>query len=153
MKMTIYLPEDLADQLSQRPGLNVSAVCQEALREAVTSNGFVQGAFTRIENVSFTVHWMEPDRIVMKTGDKRVTDPVGLRGEGLWFSASSNPDSADFNPVNFNRFAHILKEAGKPHPESTEERSRRLEHRWPMLSPQIRAKILRAIKRADDENR
>jgi hypothetical protein len=149
MKMTIYVPDDLADELSQRPGLNTSAVCQEALREAVVNSdrGFVAGAFTRIEDVSFTVHWMEPDRIVMKTGDRRVVNPASAKGEGLWFSASSNPDSADFHPINFNRFAYILEAADKPHPEPVELRQRQLDRRWAMLSPQMQAKILRAIER------
>jgi hypothetical protein len=111
-----------------------------------TSHGSCS-AFTCIEDVSSTLHWMEPDRIVMKTCDRRVANPASTTGKGLWFSASPNPDSADFHPINFNRFAYILEAADKPHPEPVELRQRQLDRRWAMLSPQMQAKILRAIER------
>jgi hypothetical protein len=76
----------------------------------MTSPAFT-GSHCRIEGLGFTVHWMEPDRIVLKTGDSRIRKPDGSR-PGIWFSASSNPDSADYHPNNFNRLAGILQEHG-----------------------------------------
>ena len=78
---------------------------------------------------------MEPDRVVIKTGDRRFTKPDGSR-PGIWFSASSNPDSADYNPNNFNRLAGYLRD---PVPEY----SRRMDRRWPLLSPRLRSSEVR----------
>lgn len=36
MKMTIYLPDDLAEMVKEHTDLNVSAVCQDALRRELT---------------------------------------------------------------------------------------------------------------------
>lgn len=35
MKMTVYLPDDLASDVKQEPGLNVSGILQAALREEI----------------------------------------------------------------------------------------------------------------------
>lgn len=36
-KLTIYLTDDLHDQVKSQPELNVSAICQQALRDAVAA--------------------------------------------------------------------------------------------------------------------
>ena len=57
-----------------------------------------------------------------------------------WFSASSNPDSADYNPNNFNRLAGYLRGRGLPAPNPVPEYPRRLDRRW-ALSPRLRVRI------------
>ena len=90
---------------------------------------------------------MEPDRIVIKTGDRRFTKPDGSR-PGIWFSASSNPDSADYNPNNFNRLAGYLRDQGLPAPDPVPEYSRRMDRRWPLLSLRLRTRIRRQARRS-----
>jgi hypothetical protein len=102
------------------------------------------GSYSRIEGLGFTVHWMEPDRIVLKTGDQRITKPDGSR-PGIWISASCNPDSADYDPNLFNRLAGILRNHGQPAPDPVPEHGRRLDRRWPLLSPQMQEKITRQV--------
>lgn len=106
-----------------------------------------KGSHCKIEGLGFTVHWMEPDRIVIKTGDPRITKPDGSR-PGIWVSASSDPDSADYHPNNFNRWAGILRDHGQPAPDPVPEHSRRLDHRWALLSPEMQAKIAKQINGA-----
>jgi len=96
----------------------------------------------RIEGLGFTVHWMSHGRIVIKTGDPRITKPDGSR-PGIWVTASSDPDSADYNPNLYNRLAGILRDNGQPAPGPAPEHSCRLDHRWTLLSPKTRAKITR----------
>jgi hypothetical protein len=103
-----------------------------------------EGSWCRIEGLDLTVHWMEQDRIVIKTGDPRITKPDESR-PGVWVSASCNPDSADYHPNNYNRFAGILRDAGEPAPDPVPEHARRLDRRWPLLSPEMQAKILQQI--------
>lgn len=62
-----------------------------------------KGSHCRITGVDFTVDWMGPGRIALKTGDRRIIKPDGFR-PGIWVTASSDPDSADYNPNNFNRW-------------------------------------------------
>lgn len=102
------------------------------------------GSSCRIKGLRFTVYWIEPDRIVIKTGDRRVTKPDGSR-PGIWVSASSDPGSADYNPNNFNRWAGIPRDHGQPAPDPVPEHHRRLDHRWPLLSPELRAKIAKQV--------
>lgn len=104
------------------------------------------GSYSRIERVGFTVHWMEPDRIVLKTGDPRITKPDGSR-PGIWISASPNPDSANYDPNLFNRLAGILRDHGQPAPDPVPEHDRRLDRRSPLLSLQMREKISRQVTR------
>jgi hypothetical protein len=100
--------------------------------------GEFKGSYGRIDGVDLTVHCMEPDRIVIKTGDRRITKPDGSR-PGIWFSASSNPDSADYDPNNFNRLTRYLRGQGLPAPNPVPEHPRRPDRRWPLLSPRLRA--------------
>ncbi len=102
-------------------------------------------SYSKIDGVVLTVHWMEPGRIVIKNGDQRTTKPDGSK-PGIWFSASSNPDSADYNPNNFNRLAGYLRDQGLPAPDPVPEHSRRLDRRWPLLSPRLQARIRRQAR-------
>jgi hypothetical protein len=53
MKMTIYLPDDLAKQVKKHTDLNVSAVCQGALRRELTHRDeLAKLEFTAIITVS-----------------------------------------------------------------------------------------------------
>ena len=44
-----------------------------------TSMDKFKGSFSRVDGVDSTVHWMEPDRIVLKNGDARFAKPDGSR--------------------------------------------------------------------------
>lgn len=98
-----------------------------------------KGSHTRIV-VVLTVHWMEPGRIALKNGDRRTTKLDGSK-PGIWITASSNPDHADYNPNNFNRWAGFLHDLGLPAPDPVPEYPRRLDRRWALMSPKLRAKI------------
>jgi hypothetical protein len=99
-----------------------------------------EGSYSKIDGVVLTVHWMEPGRIVIKNGDRRTTKPDGSK-PGIWVSASSNPDSADYNPNNFNRLAGYLRDQSLPAPDPVPEHSRRLDRRWPLLPPRLQVRI------------
>lgn len=77
-----------------------------------------------------TIFWSpdQPDRIRHITSDSRLTDAHGQR-EGLQNVYSTNPNSADYNPANFNRCARLLANAGKPAPDEVFEHPRHLRHR------------------------
>jgi hypothetical protein len=105
-----------------------------------------KGSFTGADGVGLTVHVMESDRIVIKTGDRRFAKPDGSR-PGIRFSASSNPDSAYYDPNNFNRLAGYLRGRGLPAPDPVPEHPRRLDRRWPLLSPGLRARIRKQDRR------
>jgi hypothetical protein len=64
----------------------------------------------------------------MATNRKDITEEDGSK-PGLRIVFSSNPESADYNPGNFNRMARYLKANGKSHPETVEKSSRRLRDR------------------------
>jgi hypothetical protein len=68
------------------------------------------------------------DSIHLTSGDPRFTDENHER-PGLRVVFSSNPNSADYNPGNFNRCARVLKSAGKAAPEEVPLESRRLADR------------------------
>lgn len=105
-----------------------------------------KGSFLKLRDFQPpTIHWIAPDRIVFKNGDKRRTKPDGSR-PGTWLTASSNPSSADYNPNDFNRWAGMLRYAGLPAPDPVPEHPRGLAYRWPLLSPRMRAKILKQIE-------
>jgi hypothetical protein len=99
-----------------------------------------KGSHCRITGVDFTIHWMAPGRIAVKSGDRRITKPDGSK-PGIWFTASSNPDCADYNPNNFNRFADELRHRGLPAPDLVPEHPRRLDRRWPLFSVRMRARM------------
>jgi hypothetical protein len=83
---------------------------------------------------------MGPSRIVIKTGDRRITKPDGSK-PGIWITASSDPDSADYDPNTFNRWAGYLRDQGLPAQDPVPEHVRRLDCRWTLLSPKMRARI------------
>jgi hypothetical protein len=86
---------------------------------------------------SFTL-WFDQkagDSIHLTSGDPRFLDENGER-PGLRVVFSSNPNSADYNPGNFNRSARVLKEAGKAAPEEVPLESRRLADR-----PKVKAQL------------
>ncbi len=86
---------------------------------------------------------------MIKTGDPRITKPDGSK-PGIWVAASSDPDSADCHPTNFNRWAGILRDHGQPAPDPVPEHSRRLDHRWPLLSPERgRGPLQRGVRGSD----
>jgi hypothetical protein len=91
--------------------------------------------------------WMGPDRIVIKTGDPRITKPDGSK-PGIWVTASCNPDHADYNPNYFNRWADYLRRQGLPAPDLVVEYPRRLDRRWALLSARMRAKIRKQARAA-----
>jgi len=72
----------------------------------------IQGKSLQDRRAGFTVHWIEPDRVVLKTDDSRITKPDGSE-PGIWVTASSDPDSADYDPNKFNRLAGILLDHGQ----------------------------------------
>ena len=54
MKMTIYLPDDLATEVRAEDGINISATCQDALREELRRRTAMavaidEGGFERVE--------------------------------------------------------------------------------------------------------
>jgi hypothetical protein len=75
------------------------------------------------------------DSIHLTTGDHRFVDEHGER-PGLRIVFSSNPNSADYNPGNFNRSARVLKAAGKAAPDEIPLASRRLSDR-----PRVKAAL------------
>lgn len=77
-----------------------------------------------------TVWWSakEPERIHLTTNRDDMVDDQGEK-PGLRIVFSSNPESADYNPGNFNRIARWLKKNGKSAPEPVEKKSRRLRDR------------------------
>lgn len=70
----------------------------------------------------------DPDRIHLATSQPDIVDDHGEK-PGLRIVFSSNPNSADFNPGNFNRIARWLAANGKAAPPLTEAASRRLRDR------------------------
>jgi hypothetical protein len=105
-----------------------------------------KGSHCRITGVDFTLDWMGRDRIALKTGDRRITKPGGAR-PGIWVTASSNPDSADYHPNNFNRWAEYLSRQGLPAPDLVPEHPRRLDRRWALLSQQLKTRMRRQDRR------
>lgn len=55
------------------------------------------------------------DTIHLITDNPAITDEHGLK-PGLRVAFSSNPNSANYNPSNFNRLARLLAAHGKPAP-------------------------------------
>lgn len=72
MKMTIYLPEDLAEMVKQYSDLNVSAVCQEALR----------GELARREEMAKLDKGMERQVVYLD----RLGGEVAFTGKELYYS-------------------------------------------------------------------
>lgn len=78
----------------------------------------------------FKVFWhpSQADRVHLVTADDRFVDEHGAR-PGLHVVFSSNPNSADYHPANFNRVARVLRAAGVPAPADVPVTSRRLADR------------------------
>lgn len=110
-----------------------------------------EGSHCRIGELGFAVHWMEPNRIAIKTGDPQITRPDGSK-PGIWVSASSDPDSANYDPSSFNRWAGILRDHDQAAPDPVPEHSRRLDHKWPLPSPGRREKRRRWAARKATRN-
>ena len=70
--------------------------------------------------------------------------PIRARGgkPGFKCAVSANPNSADFDPLNYNRFGRYLRERDKPAPAAdVPVRSRRILVRYDMLSARLRRQI------------
>ena len=73
----------------------------------------------------FNVWWDDGDQIHMQLNERDSDLPKGA----LWVTFSSNPDSGNYHPVNFNQCAAALRAKGKPAPEPVPEASRELDAR------------------------
>lgn len=61
---------------------------------------------------------------------------------GFKWTISADPDSADYDPANYNRFARFLRDKEKPAPDhDVPIHSRRLADRWDLVSPKLRRQI------------
>lgn len=89
-----------------------------------------KGKYNHPLKATFNVWWHpdEPDRIRLATNDEDITDENEAH-PGLQVVFSSNPDSADYHPGNFNRMARWLEKNEKPAPPTVEKKSRRLRDR------------------------
>jgi post-segregation antitoxin (ccd killing protein) len=61
MKMTIYLPEDLAEKVKDHADLNVSAVCQDALRRELTRRAELEKLDEGMERVKVYIDRLGSD--------------------------------------------------------------------------------------------
>lgn len=78
-----------------------------------------------------TIWWSEsqPDRMTLSINDPRFTEVDGTK-PGLRVVFSSNPNSADYSPGNYNRCARVLRGLGMPAPaEDVPEHPRHLRYR------------------------
>jgi hypothetical protein len=65
---------------------------------------------------------------------------------GFQDNYSCDPDSADYDPANYNRCLTFLHDDGIALDVPLAAiRSRRLRDRWPLLSPKLRLQILRGL--------
>ncbi|MDT0213931.1 hypothetical protein Q9R29_08525 [Rothia sp. ARF10] len=87
-----------------------------------------EGDYMTLDGLKVWWHKGQPDRIHLATNRSDIAEEDGSK-EGLRIVFSSNPESADYNPGNFNRMARFLKKHGKSHPETVEKKSRRLRDR------------------------
>jgi hypothetical protein len=81
-----------------------------------------------------------PQRIFIWSADGAKSPFRDEHGQkpGFKWTVSADPDSADYDPANFNRFGRYLRDKGKPAPEhDVPVRSRRLADRWSLLSPRL----------------
>ena len=83
----------------------------------------------------FRVWWnpKQPDEIHLVTSDPLFHDGNGER-EGLWVTFSSEPNSANYHPDNFNRCTRALQGAGKKHPDLVPVEDRRLKLRGSLIA-------------------
>lgn len=85
-----------------------------------------------------------PLRILVWTADGTKSPFRDEHGEkpGFKWAVSADPDSADYDPANYNRFARFLRSEGKPAPEhDVPIHSRRIVNRWSLLSPKLRRQM------------
>jgi post-segregation antitoxin (ccd killing protein) len=61
MRMTVYLPDDLAKMVKEHTDLNVSAVCQEALRRELTRRAELAKLDEDMERVQVFDDWLGSD--------------------------------------------------------------------------------------------
>lgn len=54
-RINVYLPDDLADELAEVDGLNVSAVCQRALREELSIMQTIEQSTENMERIEVDV--------------------------------------------------------------------------------------------------
>ena len=78
----------------------------------------------------FEVLWFpeQPDEIHLVSNESTFTDADGTR-PGLWITFSSNPKSANWHPMYFNRCVRALVTHGQPAPDVVPEHNRRLDKR------------------------
>jgi hypothetical protein len=72
----------------------------------------------------------DPTRILHTTHDSRFRDDAG-GSPGLWWTACSNPDSADYHPTNFNRLRRAFLAEELDAPPECPPGERRLRSRMP----------------------
>ncbi len=70
----------------------------------------------------------DPERIHLATNRSDIVDDAGEK-PGLRIVFSNNPNSADYNPGNFNRISRWLTANDKPAPPTVAKASRRLRDR------------------------
>ncbi len=73
----------------------------------------------------FNVWWDHGEQIHLQLNDHDQDLPKGA----LWITFSSNPDSANYHPLNFNQCAEALRRYDKPAPEAVPEGPRDLDAR------------------------
>ena len=100
------------------------------------------GKTAPVTDAQITYYWdpAEPERIHLWIKDARFTDANGDH-IGIWNVYSTNPNSADFSPSNFNRVARALRAEGRPAPEhDAPEDDRRLRSRKSLIEAHQAAK-------------
>ena len=73
----------------------------------------------------FNVWWDDGDQIHLQLNEHDPDLPKGA----LWVTFSSNPDSGNYHPQNFNQCAEALRRHDKPAPDSVPETPRDLDTR------------------------
>ena len=87
-----------------------------------------EGNYLTLDGLKVWWNASQPERIHLATNRDDMVDDQGEK-PGLRIVFSSSPESADYNPGNFNRVARWLKANGKPAPAEVEKKSRRLRDR------------------------
>jgi len=104
---------------------------------------------TQWEPLTLTFNvYLDPNdsgRMLLWSNDPQLTDAHGAK-PGIKLCYSTDPDSADYSPANYNRLLRWLHRQGK-YLDVVEvpEHSRRLMDRWGLLSLAARRRLLGRI--------
>lgn len=87
-----------------------------------------QGDYLVLDGLNVWWNPSDPERIHLATNRPDIVDDAGEK-PGLRIVFSNNPNSADYNPGNFNRVSRWLTDKDKPAPPLVDKASRRLRDR------------------------